>query len=376
MKEGIISLLKSMRYKGKYLLRIKQNFDWELILKQTEIYKEFSDKERLYLFLNPEINPFCGNERPKKFISIYLGYKDICCDYLQCDICKELVLNKTKTVWKEKYGVDNISKSVEIKKKKEETSIRNWGVCQPLSSNIVKEKSKKTKFEKYGNENYSNREKSKETCLSKYSVDNPSKLETVKQKKTETSLKNYGVDNPNKSEIVQNKRKVTNILKYGFDVATKNETVKNKIMQTKIKNGSFSISNSSTEATLYFRNYCDINGYDKNQVAFSDFENGLFEFGYNFGGKWYLYDFVAFEEGFRGNVDKIIEIIEYHGPFHYTQQDVIERGEKNAYPWGSKNITIKESFENDQTKEYLAKKFLTKNYKIIWAEKYHKLNEE
>lgn len=381
IKDSIISLLDSMKYKGKYIIRIKENFEWGFILKSTEKFENFLEKERLYLFLHPETNPYCENNRIKKFVSVEKGYKDICVGYLECDKCKKLVLNKTKSTWMEKYGVDNISKSTEIKEKKEKTSMENWGVSQPLSSTVVRDKGIETIKSIYG-EDIVNifqvkeiKEKSKNTTLHKYGVDNISKNDSIKNKKKQTCFENYGYENPNQVPEIIEKRKNTNLKKYGVDVPTKNKDVSKKIMENKIKNGSFDVSNSSMEATLYFRNYCLHRGYDLEQVAFSDKENGLFEFGYNFDGKWFLYDFVAFERGFRGNKNKIIEIVEYNGPFHYTEEDVRERGEEKAYPWKSKNVTIAESYAIDKEKELLAKKNLTNNYKIVWSEKYHKKGE-
>lgn len=139
---------------------------------------------------------------------------------------------------------------------------------------------------------------------------------------------------------------------------------KHKMMATKIRNGSFTKSNSSKIATEYFRDYVKIAGYSLTQVAYADGDNGLFEWGHNVNGKWILYDFVAFEEGFRGN-KAYVEIIEYHGPFHYTNDDVDTRGEEMAYPWKSKNITIKESYQLDRFKQRFAES-LTGKYSILW----------
>ena len=97
----------------------------------------------------------------------------------------------------------------------------------------------------------------------------------------------------------------------------------------------------------------------------------MHEWGYYFD-RWYLYDFVAFEKGHRGDSTKILEIVEYHGPFHYTIEDANARGNDMAYPWKSKSITIMESYKNDCKKEQFARDNLTKNYNIIWAEKWHR----
>ena len=62
-------------------------------------------------------------------------------------------------------------------------------------------KSLNTKKEKYGDENYNNREKSKNTCLINHGVDNPMKSTEIREKAKKTNLNRYGVDNPNNNAI-------------------------------------------------------------------------------------------------------------------------------------------------------------------------------
>ena len=87
--------------------------------------------------------------------------------------------------------------------------------CQGIYSSTDKDRyiaMKKTKLEKYGDENYVNPEKCKQTCLEK-----------------------YGVDNASKAEFVINKIKQTNLEKYGVEWSWMNEGVKDKIKQTNIE---------------------------------------------------------------------------------------------------------------------------------------------
>ena len=65
-----------------------------------------------------------------------------------------------------------------------------------------------------------------------YGVDNPSQLESVKQKKKETTKKNYGVDNPSQSDIVKEKKKKTNLEKRGVENVFQDEKVKSKQRNT------------------------------------------------------------------------------------------------------------------------------------------------
>lgn len=75
----------------------------------------------------------------------------------------------------EKYGVDNISQLEEIKEKKKETSLKNWGFEHTLQSPIVREKGKKT-------------------CLIIYGKESHNSSPIVIQKKKEKYIKNWGVE--------------------------------------------------------------------------------------------------------------------------------------------------------------------------------------
>ena len=69
---NIYLILDRFKYKGTYLSVIKELDVWRNVLENTKVFSEFSEKERLYLFLNPEEIPYCENNRPKRFISIQI----------------------------------------------------------------------------------------------------------------------------------------------------------------------------------------------------------------------------------------------------------------------------------------------------------------
>jgi len=226
-----------------------------------------------------------------------------------------------------------------------DTNLEKYGTKNPASSDQIKNKIKAKFIEVYG-------------------VDNPSKDQAIKQKKEATCLKNYGVTNPNKSKVVRERTRNTNIKRYGVDVPSKNKEISAKIVATKIANGGFTKSNSSREATLYIRNYINENGYLTEQCAYADAESELHEWGIYHNGRWVLYDLVVFELGYRGNKSKVVEILEYHGPFHYTIDEASTDGNKKAYPWKTNLTTIAESVARDNEKELLGK-LLTIKYTII-----------
>lgn len=253
------------------------------------------------------------------------------------------------------YPLDHIKNYNGCKKcsklKAIQTNLKRYGVENPFQSEEIKNKIKQKNLERYG-------------------VENPSQSSEIKKKKIKTSLKNYGVEYPTQSEIIKQKSKQTNMEKYGVSYAMKLPKVAQKSVETRFKNNNYIKSTSSREARNYIRQYIKEKNYKLNQCAFSDIENGLYEWGYQYKGRWILYDLVVFEDGFRGNKDKIIEILEYHGPFHYKENDVIERGEEKATPWVKSGITIKESYDIDMLKEEFAKS-LNVCYSIIWSNRYH-----
>ena len=360
--DDIIKILDQCAYKGKYISVLKRYGLWagiELVIQD----KTLSDSEKLYLYLNPSINIWCKTGNKLKFLGIKAGFGKYC-TIKDCLSCKADRQSSVVQGVIEKYGVDNVGKLPAA------ISAREQFWANPTAISEAANKRKTTNIKVYGCENVFQNETIKQdikqTISTIYGVDNVSKSDLIKERKKVTSLNNYGVAHPMQSTFVQKKSRNTSLLMYGVEYPMQSEVVKSKMMKSKIANGSFTKSNSSKEATIYFREYIKQKGYDISQVAYADIKYGLFEWGYYFD-RWYLYDFVAFEPNFRGDKTKIIEIVEYHGPFHYTKSDVDTRGSDKAYPWKSKTITISESYQIDLNKETFAKQYLTKNYNIIWS---------
>lgn len=138
---------------------------------------------------------------------------------------KEFNIVKSKELIKEcrkrtnilKYGVDNPSKSTIVK-----TKISS---ANKLNKNIIIEKRRKTKLEKYGSETYNNmkknqetkianhgdpyyngRDKYKETMLEKYGVDNGFKLPELKKENTDRLFIEKGYSDDFK-ELISNRDK-------------------------------------------------------------------------------------------------------------------------------------------------------------------------
>ena len=153
-------------------------------MKQIQIYTdetiEIISKEQL-----KELKPLYNRKQRASFICSDCGKKkvqslkfineDLCC---RCCCAKhtllktkkvsnvsqlESVKKKIKKTKKKLYGGIGLA-SKEIREKQEKTMDNIYGIKHPMQSNILFDKSKKTKKEKYNDENYNNREKYKETC--------------------------------------------------------------------------------------------------------------------------------------------------------------------------------------------------------------------
>ena len=106
--------------------------------------------------------------------------------------------------------------------------------CNPCSDI----KKKKTKSERYSNENYNNPNKYKKTNLERYGFEHSSKNKDIRNKNKQTCLNRYGVEHIWQSEEIRNKIKITNNKRYGVDNPTQNKDILLKSFKTshKIKN--------------------------------------------------------------------------------------------------------------------------------------------
>ena len=111
------------------------------------------------------------------------------------------IQEQRKDLLKEKYGVEN---------------------TYQLESSI--EKSKQTKLERYGNENYNNSKQQKRTMIDKYGVSCGYNLPEVQEK---IKLEYGGIGYA--SKIIQDRIKITNQEKYGVDYPLQNQDISNKV---------------------------------------------------------------------------------------------------------------------------------------------------
>lgn len=157
------------------------------------------------------------------------------------DCCFECISIKRKETVKEKYGVDNLFQSEEIKKRSKDTCLKKYGTEYACQSEEVKDKIKKTNIEKYGYSvsllNPEIKQKAINTCLECYGVENVFASEVIQEKIKKTHEERYGEGNIAHTPEISNKIMETNIKKYGVPFSTQAPEVIKKMRESLYKNG-------------------------------------------------------------------------------------------------------------------------------------------
>ena len=125
----------------------------------------------------------------------------------------------------EKYGVKNPSSNTMIKEKRKQTNINKYGVENVFQAEDIKNKIKNTCLKKYGADHYNKtaegKEKHKQTCLQKYGVEVPTQAEQFKIKSKQTCLQKYGADSYKKTNECKARIKAKQIDITKKQIATK-----------------------------------------------------------------------------------------------------------------------------------------------------------
>jgi len=185
----------------------------------------------LYLKKDDEDKCYCGNNT--KFISITKGYKKYCSKKCACNDRDDEYWNrrneKIKKTNLDKYGVEFSTQLETMKEKSKVTKKEKYGdenynnrdkcFSHDYNRNEINEKIKNTKKEKYGDENYNNRDKCKLTKKEKYDDENYNNFEKI----SESQLNGW---KENKEEII---RKIKNTKKERYDNENYNNRDKCKL---------------------------------------------------------------------------------------------------------------------------------------------------
>lgn len=131
---------------------------------------------------------------------------------------------KTKFI---KYGDENYNN----REKAFATMIEKYEYKTTMESPELFLKMKKTKLERYSDETYNNHTKRKETCLKKYGRESVFQVPFIKEKIYATNILKYGVAHVTQNKDILNKVNNTNISKYGvpWTFQSENNKMKSKI---------------------------------------------------------------------------------------------------------------------------------------------------
>lgn len=150
--------------------------------------------------------------------------------------CQKLQ-RQTETV-RDKFGVDNVSQSEEMKSKKVATCLENHGVRCSLQSPIVRKKSKETMMRTIGAENPMQSElikaKVANTNLERYGYKCSLLSSVVKEKTQATNLFRFGCTNPFLSPEIQEKARMTKLERYGHVSPYHEQDIREKSRQTNL----------------------------------------------------------------------------------------------------------------------------------------------
>lgn len=152
--------------------------------------------------------------------------KRIC---VQCDYCQ---LIYTTTMKQRNHANKHVDKDACKKcrfKKRSDISMAKYGVDNPSKLESVKQKVREKNIDRLQSEEY--KQQIKETNLRKYGCKSAMNNEKIKEKHRQTFQRKYGVDNPSQLTEVQEKRKATCKERFGTEYASQSEKGKELIIQ-------------------------------------------------------------------------------------------------------------------------------------------------
>ncbi|MDA3779293.1 MAG: hypothetical protein PF487_03525 [Bacteroidales bacterium] len=201
--------------------------------------------EKLYCFLNNiDDIPTCQKDEclnNVNFGGYSKGYYKYCS--VKCRNSDIKVVNNNKKIFFEKYGVDNPMKLDNIKDKSKKTKKKRYGdenfnniiKCKETKKNLYndefysnREQARLTSLENHGCVNYTNRNKAKQTSLDRYGDEFYNNREQARL----TSLDRYSVNVYNNRE----QARLTSLDRYGETSYMKTDEYKNKLFLKTIKN--------------------------------------------------------------------------------------------------------------------------------------------
>ena len=141
----------------------------------------------------------------------------------EIDLCENIkcIKKKRENTMIKRYGVINAGQSLLLREKREKTNVENYGKKYPMMNEEFKNVFEKSNIKKYGFKNVFEtdwcKEKIKQTCLQKYGVEFIAQSDLYKEKVKNTCLEKYGVSHFSKTEGYKNKCKKTNLKKWNTE---------------------------------------------------------------------------------------------------------------------------------------------------------------
>lgn len=245
---------------------------------------------------------------------------------------KKLCSEECRAAWASRP--ENVESRIESSKQAVKDK---FGVENVFQLEEVKEKSRQTKLEKYGDENYNNPESQKETLFErhgddfyfkmavdrvqtfrdKYGVDHPLQSEEFRAKRRQTNQERYGVDNVSQDSEIKKRRKKTYRERYGVDNPSQVEEFKEKKKQTSLEN--FGV-------THHLKDYDRLQKHLKAQYKVKEYKDT----GIHYQGSYELLFLELLEEkGLLGEVsDGRSYDYEFFGEKHVYHTDFLFRGQE------------------------------------------------
>lgn len=259
MIEPDLNIKHTRTLSDKYLMIHNPEF-YEFITNKYNSFTSSSWKEKLYMYKmnmsEPHKCPVCG--KYTRFINYTVGYAEHCSSR-----CSNSDPDKLKTqhgTMMKRYGVTSPSQLQDYSMKVKQTKLERYGDENYSNRDKAREtklelygdehytnieKMKMTKLKRYGDEYYTNRDKSKQTTLERYGAECPFGVKDFREKAKQTKFKRYG----NEHYFDVSKMKKTLLEKYGTD----NYSNSNKVKQTKLERYGNENYNNHDKAALTFK---------------------------------------------------------------------------------------------------------------------------
>lgn len=173
------------------------------------------------------ICPICGKEfyslRPKKLTQ--------CCSR-KCS-CKLRSNNYIKKYGKPYHNSDN------NREKAKQTCLIKYNVSNPSQIEEIKQKKKNTSLKNFGKEFYAQTDDAKEHYkqynLEKYGYEYIGQVPEIKEKIEQTNIKKYGHKSHNSNDLVKQHKKEAYLKKHGYECSFKDPKVKEKIKKVSLE---------------------------------------------------------------------------------------------------------------------------------------------